>query len=233
MKEKAFSYLRVSGRGQIDGDGFPRQRATIEQYARTTAAQIVEEFTDGGVSGTRELADREGLAALLERVDGGDVKLVIVERADRLARDLMMGELILDQFRKAGARVIAADGGGDLTAADGDPTRVLIRQVLGAVSQFEKSVIVAKLRAARERKRRQHGRCEGVKPYGTLPGENVVLERILTLRRGNRGRRRLSFQSISEQLNAEGMPTRNGGPWRAATIHKIVKAARPRLTAAG
>ena len=45
--------------------------------------------------------------------------------------------------------MLTADGA-DLTSADGDPTRTLIRQVLGAVAQFEKSVIVLKLRAARE-----------------------------------------------------------------------------------
>jgi hypothetical protein len=42
--------------------------------------------------------------------------------------------------------------------------------VLGAVSQFEKSVIVAKLRAARTRQRRVTGRCEGRKPFGEHPG---------------------------------------------------------------
>jgi DNA invertase Pin-like site-specific DNA recombinase len=81
----------------------------------------------------------------------------LVERADRLARDLLVSEVILGQFRDLGVRVVAADSGTDLTAADEDPTRVLIRQVLGAVSQFEKSVIVAKLRAARLRQRRQTG----------------------------------------------------------------------------
>jgi hypothetical protein len=37
-------------------------------------------------------------------------------------------------------RVIAADGGTDLKIGDDDPPPVLIRQVLGAVAQFEKSV---------------------------------------------------------------------------------------------
>ena len=39
------------------------------------------------------------------------------------------------------------------------PTAVLVRQVLGAISQFEKASAVAKLAAARKRKR--DGRCEG------------------------------------------------------------------------
>jgi hypothetical protein len=51
------------------------------------------------------------------------------------------------------------------------PTRVLIRQVLGAVSQLENSVIVSKLRAARVRQRRQTGGCEGRKPFAGDPGE--------------------------------------------------------------
>jgi DNA invertase Pin-like site-specific DNA recombinase len=45
------------------------------------------------------------------------------------------------------------------------PTAVLVRQVLGAIAQFEKATIVAKLKAARDRKREQTGKCEGRKRY--------------------------------------------------------------------
>ena len=31
---KAFAYLRVSGKGQVDGDGFARQLEAIRSYAR-------------------------------------------------------------------------------------------------------------------------------------------------------------------------------------------------------
>ena len=85
------------------------------------------------MSGTKELDDREGLSELLARIRSNGVRVVIVERADRLARDLLVGEVILNQFRELGVRVIAADGGTELTAGDDDPTRVVIRQVLGAV----------------------------------------------------------------------------------------------------
>jgi len=51
----------------------------------------------------------------------------IVERADRLARDLIVGELILNQLRELGVKVIAADSGTELAAGDDDPTRTLIR----------------------------------------------------------------------------------------------------------
>jgi DNA invertase Pin-like site-specific DNA recombinase len=130
--------------------------------------------------------------------------LVVVERGDRLARDLIVGELILNQFRELGVRVIAADGGTELTVSEDDPTRRLIRQVLGAVAQYEKAVIVSKLKAARVRQRRATGRCEGRKPYGTRPGEAEVVALIHKLRRKPRGSERLSFAARAGRLSAEG-----------------------------
>ncbi len=87
----AVSYLRVSGKGQIDGDGFPRQRAAIEAYAKANNIEVVAEFRDEGVSGTKELDDRDGLAEIVARIKEGDVGLVLVENASRLARDLLVG----------------------------------------------------------------------------------------------------------------------------------------------
>ena len=136
-----------------------------------------------------------------------------------------MGELILNQFRDLGVKVIAADGGTELTAGDDDPTRTLIRQVLGAVAQFEKAVIVSKLKAARVRKRRATGRCEGRKPHGTRPGEADVVAVIQKLRRKPRGGERLSFAAIAERLNAERYPTRTGKLWAPETVRGIVQRA--------
>jgi DNA invertase Pin-like site-specific DNA recombinase len=221
-KSPALGYLRVSGKGQVDGDGLRRQREAIRRFAAANGFEMVEEFIDAGVSGTMDLAARPGLAALLDRVESNGVKVVLVERADRLARDLMVNEVIVDQFSRAGARVLTADGA-DLSSADDDPTRTLIRQVLAAVAQFDKSVTVLKLRASRDRKRRREGRCEGRKPFGTRPAEAQVLDRIRALRRKPKGRPRLSIAAIAATLNAEGVPTRTGRPWAPGTVHGILR----------
>lgn len=221
MATKAISYLRVSGKGQVEGDGFPRQRVAIDKYAATQGIEMVGEFRDEGVSGTKELADRAGLAGLLDRVESNGVRVVLVERADRLARDLMVGEVILNQFRDLGVQVIAAEGGTDLTAGNDDPTAKLIRQVLGAVSEFDKSVTVLKLRAARDRIRRRNGRCEGRKPFGSRPGEARAVELIRRLRRKPRGGDRRSFGQVADELNAAGISTRTGTPWSRGTVHRI------------
>lgn len=223
---RALSYLRVSGKDQARADrhGFDRQRDTISRYAKKNGVEIINEFQDAGVSGTKELEHREGLSECLVTLRSNGIDVVLVERADRLARDLVVGELILNQFRGLGVRVVAADSGTDLTAGTDDPTSVLIRQVLGAVSEFEKSVLVQKLSAARLRRRRDAGRCEGRKPFGARDGEAEVVDQIFRLRQGHH----LSFGAIAKELNTEGVKTRMGQPWGPSTVQSIVKRGRPK-----
>ena len=48
---KVFAYLRVSGKGQVDGDGFPRQLAAIKAHAKANDMRIVQVFREEGVTG--------------------------------------------------------------------------------------------------------------------------------------------------------------------------------------
>jgi DNA invertase Pin-like site-specific DNA recombinase len=82
-----------------------------------------------------------------------------VETASRFARDLMVQEVGHAKLRERGIDLIAADNPGSFI--DDTPTAKLVRQVLGAISEFDKAMTVAKLRGARERKRREAGKCEG------------------------------------------------------------------------
>ena len=223
MKVKAFSYLRVSGKGQIDGDGFPRQRDCISRYAKRNQIEIEREFVEKGVSGTKDAFDREELTNLFVAIKANGVRLVLVERADRLARDLMISEILLGEFRKLGVRVISAECGTELTVEDNDPTKKLIRQVLGAISEWEKSVVVQKLRAARMRIRKTKGRCEGRKPYGNTDAEEAVIAQMLAFRKEG-----LSIAEIANRLNLAGIKprkeTRAGkvAAWHPTMIQRIL-----------
>ena len=221
----AVAYLRCSGLGQVDGDTFHRQTDAITKYARAHGLVIATDdwFKDAGVSGTKDAGDRPGLAQLLDRIESNGVRTVLVENSSRLARDLLVSEVILGQLRALGCTVIATDSGTNLADdQEDDPTRRLIRQVLGAVAEFDRRVTVLKLRAARERIRRRTGRCEGRKPFGSRPGEADTLERIRQLHRKPHGEERRSFQAIADALNLEGRATRTGKPWAKGTVHQLV-----------
>jgi hypothetical protein len=91
--------------------------------------------------------------------------------------------------------------------------------MLGAIAQYDRAMTVLKLRAARKRIKATTGRCEGRKPYGDLPGEHELLERMQDLR--DQG---WTFDRIAAALNAEGAPTRiAGGRWFGATVAKMLK----------
>ena len=64
---KAFSYLRVSGKGQVLGDGFPRQREAIEKYAKASGISIEEEFRDEGINPSCLLATSSWSSRLVRR----------------------------------------------------------------------------------------------------------------------------------------------------------------------
>jgi DNA invertase Pin-like site-specific DNA recombinase len=74
---------------------------------------------------------------------------------------------------------------------DDTPTAKLVRQVLGAISEFDKAMTVAKLRGARERKRRELGKCEGRKSHAELNPDLGALVRQLRRRRPKGGQRSL------------------------------------------
>ena len=48
----AHAYLRVSGKGQVEGDGFTRQLKAIREYAAAHDIKIVNVYREEGVSGT-------------------------------------------------------------------------------------------------------------------------------------------------------------------------------------
>ena len=223
-KIKSFGYLRTSGKGQIGNDGFPRQRDAINRYARANRIEIVQEFTDEAVSGTLDAMDRNGLTDLFVALKANGVRMVLLENASRLARDLMIGEIILSEFRKIGVKVISADGGVDLTLGNDDPTGKLIRQILGAVSEWEKCALVQKLRASRLRLRREGKRCEGQKPFGHIPEEQKIVESILAYRKGGK-----SIATIAAQLNADGAKCRSGSKWHPTQVQRVIQRANKKL----
>ena len=86
---------------------------------------------------------------------------------------------------------------------------------MGAVAQYDKSQIEAKLRGARMRMKAEEGRCEGAKPFGFREGESKVIERMTALRAPGMG-----FDKIAAHLNAEGLKPRRGDRWHGLTVNR-------------
>jgi DNA invertase Pin-like site-specific DNA recombinase len=215
---KAHAYLRVSGKGQVEGDGFARQLKAIREYAAAHDIKIVHVYRDEGVSGTKDLENRPAFVEMMTALHSNGTTLVLVEKLDRLARDLMIQETIIGDLRKSGFDLISVM---EPDLLQDDPSRKLMRQIFGAIAEYEKTMIVLKLRGARARVRARSGRCEGRKPFGYFEGEASVLAHIKALRTDG-----LGFDRIASRLNEEKIPTRTDKPWHGVVVNRILSGKR-------
>ena len=183
LRPTAFGYLRTSSAANVgaDKDSEPRQRAAIQAYADANGIEIKDWFYDAAVSGANPDRERPGFmamlaelsatapqgASLLAEIGANGTRTIIVETANRFARDLMVAESGDAYLRGQDITLIAADS--PTAFEDDTPTARLIRQILGAVSEFEKAMVVAKLRAARDRKKAPPAVAVAVLPYRMPP----------------------------------------------------------------
>src|SRR6187200_297069 len=183
----AVAYLRTSSATNVgpDKDSDKRQRTAIEAFARRAGFAIVGEYYDAAVSGADPVNRRAGFAEMLQHLAANGAKTIIVESPDRFARDLAVQLAGHDILKDLGIAIIPASAPDFFT--EDTPTVVLVRQVLGAIAQFDKARTVAKLAAARKRKREREGRCEGRKPLNETRPEVVALARKLGRRRPKGG----------------------------------------------
>lgn len=221
----AFAYLRVSSAGQLDGHGFQRQDEAVQEYATRHGFQVVESFRDAH-TGTE--ADRPAFSAMVGAIKANGVRHVIIERLDRLAREIGVQVALLGILQREGVSLVEASTGRDVTAAlDDDPMAKALVSIQGVFHQAEKELLVRKLRKAREAKREETGRCEGVVPFGQddqRPEEARVVAKIRRLRRRSpkTGRRR-GYGIIADELNRRGLRTRKGGAWSRSSVRDILR----------
>lgn len=222
--KRVFAYLRVSTARQNDGDGFDRQKAACQRLADKNGWHIVRFFQEQE-SGSVETMDRPCLLQALE-LCGEQYDTILVERVDRIARDLIVAELFFRECKKRGVKIYSADTEEELVNADGDPTRKLIRQILGALAEWEKTQICRKLQAGRKRKKNETGKpCGGSYPFGDHPNpvirrpQQLALHHILaSVREGK------SLAWVADSLFRRRMLNPHGGErWTRSTVHLIFK----------
>jgi DNA invertase Pin-like site-specific DNA recombinase len=213
---EAVAYMRTSSAANV-GEGKHserRQRAAIAGYAGADGYEIVDGFYDAAVRGADPVTARPGFSAMLDRIASNGVRTIIVESPDRFARDLAVQLAGHDYLKGLGVMLVPASAP-DFFVEE-TPTAVLVRQVLGAIAQF-KATTVAKLRAARDRKRKEAGKVEGRKTYAEKEPELVRCARELSEQRP-----RLSLRQISTELASQGFTTPRGKAYSASAVASML-----------
>jgi DNA invertase Pin-like site-specific DNA recombinase len=218
-KVKAVAYLRTSSATNVgaDKDSDKRQLEAITAFANREGYQIVDSFYDKAVKGSDPIETRPGFAALLDRIEANGVRTVIIEDASRLARELITQELGILALIARGVRVFTASG--DELTDSSDASRVMMRQIAGAFHQYEKARLVAKLKAARNRKRATGVKVEGRKSYIEARPETVQLASELS------SRPHMSLRKIAAALAEAGHVTAKGRPYSHTAVEEMIRQA--------
>jgi DNA invertase Pin-like site-specific DNA recombinase len=139
--KRAALYLRVSTFEQ-----FPQNQSNdLKQFASQRGFQIVEEYTDHGVSGTK--ARRPGLDRLLADANRRRFDAVLVWSCDRLARNTKHFLQVLDELNELGIQFLSQREAID---TDGPVGRAIV-VIISAVAELERSLIVERVRAGMRR----------------------------------------------------------------------------------
>lgn len=185
---KAFAYLRTSSAGNV---GFDKD------------------------SGADRIDKRPGFVAMLQAIAAGDVRAILVESPDRFARDLAVQLAGHDMLCGLGVDLVPTTSPRHFL--EDTPTAVLVRQVLGAIAQFDKASVVARLKAARDRKKALTGKCGGRRSNIEARPDVVALAR--RMRRLNpKTKKRMSLRKIAADLATAGHVTQGGRPFDAKAI---------------
>ena len=220
MIMKAVIYIRTSSATNLDGDSEDRQRDAVGRYAESQGYEIVSGAYDQSVKGSDSIHERVGFAKLIQYCLDNEVSVILCENASRFARDLVIQEMGYRELKKLKIKLIPVDTPDYFTGDS--PSLTMIRQILGAVSEFEKSNLVSKLRGARNRVKERNGKCEGRKSLKELMGDTAfisMIKQVKLLRKHNK-----TYASIAGVLALKGYcQPQTGRPFNQSQIMRLIK----------
>lgn len=220
---RALGVARVSTQEQAQGDRFsiPHQREQITQYCIQREWDLLDvvEYVHSGGSNYQELQQ------ILARVAQEQIRVVVVNELDRLARDMISTLLFLEDLQKIGCRFVSVSDDLDLTTPDGE----LKMMILSVFAHYFRRQLARKVKgglAERARQGKHHG---GRPPYGFVfqgdklephPEEAPVVRQIYTwyVQDGMGGR------AIAKRLNEQGIPTQSGhSMWATPEVLRLLR----------
>jgi DNA invertase Pin-like site-specific DNA recombinase len=217
---KAIAYYRVSTQRQgQSGLGLEGQRASVEQYAKANNLSIIEDYTEVETgTNKRNRVEIEKAIASAKR----NRATLLIAKLDRLSRSVSFTAALMD----SGAKFVAVDmpQANDLTI-----------HILAAVAQAEAKAISERTKAAlaaakargvvlgnpanltneARQKGRESQRHDARQDYHQITGYVKLLRK--------QGDPATSYDKIAKRLNAEGHRTRQGKPFQAMTVYRIVQ----------
>jgi DNA invertase Pin-like site-specific DNA recombinase len=202
----AYAYIRASTTDQQDT--LVAQKDNIKMYCKIKNIELHDEniFTDSGVSGSIDIAERPEGGKLLSKIRKGDIFIVI--KIDRMSRNTSDFVNTLNMFNKNRIIFHCLEPSIDTSSSFG----IFIAQLFSSLGELERAMAIDRVKAT-IKKRKENNECVGSIPYGyektkdkkLIPyaKEQVVVNIILDLYKTG-----LNMKKIAEKLNEDGIKNR-------------------------
>lgn len=212
QQDLALIYVRVSSLRQAEeGLSLEAQERTLRAQAEADGYQV-EVIREEGKSG-KSIKNRPQLLEALNKLSKGEASALYVTRLDRLARSLSDLLTIVSQADRKEWRLKILELNLDTRTAQGR----LVLSMLGAVADFERSLISSRQKEVHA-ERRATGEIWGVTKGSKPITPASTRQKVLDLHQEGK-----SLRAIAKELTALEIPTARGGTWRASTVDHLLK----------
>jgi Site-specific recombinases, DNA invertase Pin homologs len=229
-----YGYTRVSTDLQVkSGYSLIEQQDEIIKYCRENGFNLVNIFTDEGISGAKanedEMSiDRAGLLDMLSELKTNNIKYIVVLTTSRLWRSDLVKVLIHRELKKQGVDIKAIDRP-SYSIYSSNPNDILVNGMFELLDTYERLEIALKLKRGRQQKAKGGGYSGGGVPYGYItkrgskvleiePNRAEAVRRVFEL---NSMCPWLTLQDIADTLNSEGCTTAQGASFHATQVKRI------------
>jgi DNA invertase Pin-like site-specific DNA recombinase len=201
---RVLGYVRVSTDEQSNsGAGLEAQRRAIISECERRGWQLVEVIEDAGLS-AKDMK-RPGVQEALRTLKAGEASALVVAKLDRLSRSMIDFTALMGKAQKEGWALVALDCAVDTTTPAGEA----MAHMLATFAQFERRMISQRTKDALAVKKAQ---CVRI-------GRPPVMPRAVVQRMRRDRAKGLSYRAIADRLNADGVPTAQGGlRWYPGTV---------------
>lgn len=221
---KTAVYLRVSTTEQGEsGYGLEAQRTKCYAMAAVKGWEVVAEYIDDGISGTKDQSGRPGLAGMLQAVCNGEIGAVIVAGLDRLGRSTRVVLDIVESLTECKGEIVSCKESIDTST----PAGRFVLTVFAALTQLDRENIVQRTTEGRNERGKVDGDKGGRVPMGyrRIEGGGVeVVETEAEIVRDIFEKRGigLTLETIADSLNRREILTRRGSKWYASSVREVL-----------
>jgi DNA invertase Pin-like site-specific DNA recombinase len=201
------------------------QEEHVRAYCQAYGLELVEMIRERAITGKLKLNKRPEGQRIAELTAAGVCHIVAL-KLDRLFRNAVDALNHVEAWEAAGISLHLVDLGGQSINTGSSMGKMMLTMLAG-FAEFERNMIAERTTAALNFKKRS-GKVYNHVPYGSRAEDGNLVpdaaERAVIARMGALREQGTSYHRIADELNAAGVPTKQGGVWRAQTVANILAA---------